>query len=276
MLACAVSDGDTGSATSSTTVTVQNIDPTANAGGPYSVSEGATVILSGSGSDVVADIPDLDYEWDLDNDGFYDDAFVANPVFDATNLDGNATSIHTVKLRVSDGDGGAATSTTTVTVTNVNPTANAGGPYSVNEGSSVTLAATGNDVPGDPLTYEWDLDNDGFYDDATGASVSFNATSLDGTTVINVGVRVTDGDTGSATSSTTVTVQNINPTANAGGPYLTFDDTPITLSGSGSDAPADIPGLIYKWDLDGDSVFGEIADGAATKTAPAPSSTPPV
>ena len=182
-------DEDNGFTDYTTSIVINNVNPTANAGGPYSVNEGGTVSLSGSGSDVAADIPDLVYEWDLDNDGQYDDAVGANPVFDATNLDGNATSIYPVKLRVSDGDGGSAISSTTVTVTNVNPTANAGGPYSVNEGSSVTLAATVSDVPGDPLTYEWDLDNDGFYDDATGASVSFNATSLDGTTVINVGVR---------------------------------------------------------------------------------------
>ena len=57
------------------------------------------------------------------------------------------------------------------------PTVNAGGPYSVIEGTSVTLAATGSDINGNSLTYAWDLDNDGSFE-TPGQSVSFSAAAL--------------------------------------------------------------------------------------------------
>ena len=60
------------------------------------------------------------------------------------------------------------------------PVADADGPYAVPEGSSVLLDGTGSSDPdGDPLIlYEWDLDNDGQYDDATGMNPIFSAASF--------------------------------------------------------------------------------------------------
>ena len=53
--------------------------------------------------------------------------------------------------------------------------AEAGGPYTVVEGQTVTLAATGVDPEGSALTYAWDLNNDGTYETA-GQSVPFKPT----------------------------------------------------------------------------------------------------
>ncbi len=51
------------------------------------------------------------------------------------------------------------------------PVADAGGPYTVDEGSSVTFDGSGSADPNnDIVLYEWDLDNDGEYDDATGVT----------------------------------------------------------------------------------------------------------
>lgn len=53
----------------------------------------------------------------------------------------------------------------------------------------------------------------------------------------------------------TVTVGS-KPTADAGGPYTTLADLPITLTGVGANGA----GLTYAWDLDGDNVFGEAGE----------------
>ena len=92
------------------------------------------------------------------------------------------------------------------------PEVSAGGPYTVDEGSSITLNATGSDPNFDTLTYEWDLDNNGSFE-TSGQSVSF--TGLEGPAAHTVKVRVTDSRNLSTVSSTTVTVANVDPTATA-------------------------------------------------------------
>jgi uncharacterized delta-60 repeat protein len=242
-----VTDGDGGEAIDTATITVLNVAPTASAGGSYTVNEGGTVTLSGSGTDIAAD--PLTFAWDLDGDSVYETTG-ANPVFDASALDGPMSV--TVSLKVTDGDGGEVIDTATIDVLNVAPTANAGGSYTVSEGGTVTLNGSGTDVAADPLTFAWDLDGDSVYE-TTGANPVFDASALDGPTSVTVSLKVTDGDGGEAIDTATIDVLNVAPTANAGGTYLTFDDTPITLTGTGTDVAADA--LTFEWDLDGDSVF---------------------
>lgn len=90
------------------------------------------------------------------------------------------------------------------------PVADAGGPYTTDEGTDVGLTAAGSSDPdGDSLTYEWDLDNDGEYDDSTSQTPTFDDVGDNG--VFTVGVRVTDSYQDSSTDTATVTVRNVKP-----------------------------------------------------------------
>ncbi len=51
------------------------------------------------------------------------------------------------------------------------PIADAGGPYTINEGDSLSLdASASSDPEGAPLTFTWDVNGDGAFGDATGVA----------------------------------------------------------------------------------------------------------
>jgi hypothetical protein len=114
-------------------------------------------------------------------------------------------------------------------------TASAGGPYTTPEGTDVTLSAAASTGPG--LTYAWDFDNDGDFDDATGVSPTFTNVGQDGVFPVKVKVTGSNGDGFTATSaSTNVTVTNVAPTVgtinhNAPKP----EGSPVTISGTITD-----------------------------------------
>ncbi|MEZ6032244.1 MAG: PKD domain-containing protein [Planctomycetaceae bacterium] len=175
-----------------------NTNPVANAAGPYVMNEGGSVILNGSVS-IDSDGTIASYAWDLDGDGQYDDATGVTASFTTTN-----SGTHIVGLQVTDNRGATDTTTATVTVNNVAPTANAGGDQNGFAGTAVNLTAGASSDPGnDIVSYAWDLDGDGQYDDATGVNASLTAASP-GTYV--VGVQVTDADGAVSTDSVTITI----------------------------------------------------------------------
>ncbi len=90
------------------------------------------------------------------------------------------------------------------------PTVNAGGPYEVNEGGNVSLTATGTDPENKPLTYAWDLDNNGSFETA-GQTATFSAAALDGPSTKTVAVEVTDEGGLKATAQATINVINVTP-----------------------------------------------------------------
>jgi hypothetical protein len=114
------------------------------------------------------------------------------------------------------------------------PVANAGGPYVTNEGDNVPLDGTGSSDPdGDPLTYEWDLDNDGQFDDATGPTPIFDMVGQDA--VFPIALRVTDPGGLSAVANTTVTVNNVAPSVSLGSDAPKDEGSAVTVSGAVTD-----------------------------------------
>jgi predicted extracellular nuclease len=90
---------------------------------------------------------------------------------------------------------------------NAPPTVDAGGPYTVTEGSSVVVSATGSDPnPGDTLTYAWDLDNNGSFE-TPGQSATFSAPANSAPATYTIKVQVTDD--GGLTAVDTATVKVI-------------------------------------------------------------------
>ena len=114
------------------------------------------------------------------------------------------------------------------------PVADAGGPYTTDEGVDVALDATGSSDPdGDTVTYEWDLDNDGQFDDSTSPSPLFTLVGQDG--VYTVRVRVTDTYGESSTASSTVTVDNVTPTVAIDPIAQRPENSAVTVTGLVSD-----------------------------------------
>jgi PKD repeat protein len=235
-------------------VQVINMAPTASIGGPYFAGEGDTVSLWGSATDPGDDM--LTFEWDFDDsDGItYTDASGENPSW--VWMDDWSGTVY---LRVTDDDGGQDTDSTVVTVFNIAPTAGAGGPYSGDEGMPISLGGMGDDPGDDVLTFEWDLNNDGLYNDATGKSPLWTW-SDDG--VFTIGLRVTDDDGGSHTNSTMVTIYNVAPQPDAGGPYSGDEGDLIQFSGSAYDPGSD-DALTYLWDF-GDGTGSSMQNSSHT------------
>ncbi len=115
--------------------------------------------------------------------------------------DGNLT----YTAQVLDDEASVSGGTVTITVRNLPPVITGHSPDRLVEtGEPVAFEVTATD-PGvrDILSYSWDLDNDGAYDDATGSRPTYVFTTAG---LYNAGVRVTDGDGGSATAQMRVRV----------------------------------------------------------------------
>ncbi|HEY6835987.1 MAG TPA: Ig-like domain-containing protein [Gaiellaceae bacterium] len=136
------------------------------------------------------------------------------------------------------------------------PTADAGGPYSVAEGSAVTLTASGGDPEGGPVRYAWDLDGDGTFE-TPGQSVSY--TAADGPASATVKVRVTDGLGASTDAQATVNITNVAPTVTSltATPSSTLTGQGVTLTGTATDPSAPDTTAGFTWAFDTGSGFGQ-------------------
>jgi len=154
------------------------------------------------------------YDWDFDFDGT---TFNVDASGSTTNHAYGTFGTRTVALRVTDNNSPAKTHVTTAVVTvdqgNNAPLVNAGGPYTVFLGRDLVLDGSASSDPdaafGDSIvSYAWDLDNDGQFDDAIGVDPTIAAATLAGLGLNpgthTIGLRVTDSFGLSAVGSTTI------------------------------------------------------------------------
>ncbi len=140
------------------------------------------------------------------------------------------------------------------------PTADAGGPYTATADAKLTLDASASapGTGGTIVSYAWDTDGDGQFDDATGATPTVTvAANLPGL----VGVKVSGSDGQVAIAYAPVTVHLLAPPSiTAQSPASRFATvtvgTPATFSVSGNVGSAD-------WTLDGVPIVGVMGQSYA-------------
>jgi hypothetical protein len=227
------------------TVTVRDLPPVANAGGPYTGLEAQAVSLAASASDPNGG-PIIAYDWDLDNDGQFDDATGAT-----ASASWGDEGVYTIGVRATDSSNLTGTATTTVTISNVTPQLTAvtnNGP--VRRSQPVTVTVIASDVPGDLLRYSFDWNSDGDFDIVDQAS-NQAATAFANTGLYTVTVGVSDGDGGVVTGTTTVTVtpQILSVTAANNGPVRRAQ--PVTVTVTAGQELTDTLAYSFDWNNDG-------------------------
>ena len=159
------------------------------------------------------DPPDIQTtEWDFAYDGTFEAGGNGSPVTHAFPDAGSRT----VALRVTDAAGGDDTTvdesiaTQSVNVVNqgVPNGAVSASPNPAQPNQLVTFSAAGSTDPGGSIaTYEWDLDNNGLYDNGTGVTATQAFPTAGEHTV---GLRVTDSCGAQDTATGSVVVQNLS------------------------------------------------------------------
>jgi uncharacterized protein YjlB len=168
----------------------------ADAGGPYTISEGQSLLLDASGS-VPPQSETLTYTWDLDGDAVYGDVTGETPTVDWATLQSfgiDDDDAYTIGLRVTDTGGSVATTTTSLSVVNAAPVVSATGAATVEQGSVYTLNLSVID-PGADTVSSWTIDwGDGTLETIAGNPSSVTHVYTRGGFTNNITVSVTDED----------------------------------------------------------------------------------
>jgi PKD repeat protein len=140
-------------------------------------------------------------------------------------------------------------------------------------GQGFVFTASTEDADGGDLTYSWDIDNDGQFDDGSGTvAAGENVTksvffSTLGTKT--VGVKVDDG---SLADTDTITVQVINRAPTGVGfsknPASPVSGEVINFTAFASDPDGDA--ISYSWDFNNDGFFGDATGSAVSRSFSTP------
>ncbi len=244
--------------------------PYANAGGPYTFTAGIPFTLNGAGSnDIDPGDSITSYDWDLDHDGVFFDDLDVETGSPTTPWTYDTPGVYNIGLKV--WDNGAFNPvdcvvgvdciplqslpdfTTVTVVENQPPVSDAGGPYTVPEGTALTLDGTGSyDPNGDALSYAWDLDGDGNTDDSTDMNPTW--TYMDNGTY-TVTLTVSDSLLDD-TTTTVVEVTDLSPTAAfTWYPEPQEEGTAVSFTDASTSSPDAI--VAWSWNFGGEGSSSE-------------------
>jgi PKD repeat protein len=247
-IALQVTDDRGASQIATTQVTVVNVAPTVEAGGPYVGEVDSLVGMAGTAVDPgFVDQTGLTYRWD-----FGDGTQGSGPIVSHSYPQAGS---YEVKLTVTDKDGAQGTDRAAVQVREGNrpPAAIISGPTSGLVGEALDFSGVNSaDEDGRIVRYIWD-----FGDGTTGGGIDVTHSY---SSAGNYTVTLTVTDDGSLSDSATQTVRvdepvtNLPPAAVIGGPKRGLVGKTLSFSAAGSD---DGDGRIvsYDWDL-GDGAIG--------------------
>jgi PKD repeat protein len=213
-----------------------NYPPTADAGGPYSGTEGQAIVLDGSNS-IDSDGTIVTYEWDLDNDGQYDNASGVSP-----NVTFPDDGTYPIGLKVTDNLGATDEATTMATINDTSPAADFIGAPTIGS-APLAVTFTDNSTGHDQLlSYAWDFD---FITNPGTDSIDQNPTHIynsEGTYTVKLTVTDSDGSSNE--------IIETNYTVSPGGcanPPVWIEGTPAAYYSSLQTA--------YDEAFDGDSIY---------------------
>jgi subtilisin-like proprotein convertase family protein len=192
-----------------------------------------------------------DYRWDLDGSGNYATDTGTTPTVTTSYPTSRTVSVH---VRVTDDVGATSTAGQVVTIANQPPVAAFTGPSWALAGSAVTFdGSNSRDADGSVTGYAWDLAGTGTYSTDTGATPRVTTTYASAGT-ITVGLRVTDNQGATGTTSHTIQITRPPVARLAASPNPSSAGQQVTLDAGGSNAP---DGIItsYRWDLDGSGSY---------------------
>ena len=250
-----VTDSTGLSSTDSCTVTITNVSPVVDAG-PDIETESLQVSFIMHYEDPGSDTQTI--VWDFgDGEQTTDTLSTEHEYMDY--------GVYSVNVSVTDDDGGVSWDILEVNITepvsmdppeeylSSPPTAVLGGPYMGYEGEPIILEAGGSTDPDNDITqYEWDLNGDGSYDEATISHTSNHTWSDD--YIGEVSLRVTDSQGNQAEAYTYVEVFNVIPSVEADEDILVDLGEEVQFMGAFTDPGEDTHTIL--WDF-GD---GETSD----------------
>ena len=270
-VAVTITDGTT-MADDSLNIIINNVAPTAIGGQGQNVDEGDLVALSGSLTDpgtgdthtflwtVVAENGDV----------------IPSGASQSFGFTPNDNGTYSVTFRVTDDDGDYTEDEVIITVNSVAPTATLFSGGDVLEGSSGSVSLSGQFDPSAAdafagFTYSFDFNNDGTFDvTGTSPTATVPATFLnDGPGGQTVRARIEDKDEVYNDYTTTISIENVAPTATLtnSGPVLRGTDGLVSFIGQHDPSSADTGnGFTYYYDFDNDGTFeiNSTPDSSAT------------